>query len=84
MKRYIVKLQHFKKGANGSTRYRFSTKVKAVIFASGYQAALHDIGRTDLYVSVWETDGDFPGKPFHNVKRVFDSDSLKEVADREC
>ena len=84
MRRYQVKLQHFKKGANGTTRYSFSTKLKAVIFASGYQAALRDMGRTDLYVSVWSTDPIDSKKGFHSVERVADSDALLEVASREC
>lgn len=84
MKRYQVKLQHFKKGANGATPYTYSTKLKAVIFAAGYQAALHDVGRTDLYVSVWSTDSLDSKKGFHNMERVADSDALLEVASREC
>ncbi|MBP5709886.1 MAG: hypothetical protein J6W84_02805 [Bacteroidales bacterium] len=83
MKRYLLKLQKYKKGANGTTQYKFSTKIKAVIFAAGYQAALHDVGKTDLYISVWETDGEFPGKPFHPVKCISRSDDLLEVARRE-
>lgn len=84
MKRYQVKLHHFKKGTNGTTRYSYSIKRKAVIFAAGYQAALHDIGRTDLYVSVWSTDALDSKKGFHDMERVADSDALLEVASREC
>lgn len=84
MKRYQVKLQHFKRGANGTTRYSFSTKLKAVIFASGYQAALHDMGRTDLYVSVWSTDPLDSKRGFHSVERIADSDALIDIAGREA
>lgn len=84
VKRYQVKLQHFKNGANGTTRYSFSTKLKSVIFAAGYQAAIYDMGRTDLYVSVWSTDPLDSKRGFHNVERIADSDALLEVASREC
>lgn len=84
MKRYQVKLQHFKRGANGTTRYSFSTKLKTVIFAAGYQAALHDTGRTDLYVSVWSTDPLDSKRGFHNVERIADSDALIDIAKKEC
>lgn len=85
--RYQVKLQQYKKGANGSTQYGFSTKLKATIFAAGYQAALHDVGKTNLFVSVWdngnyfENEGD--GRILHKHHLVMDSEQLKEIAERE-
>lgn len=80
--RYKVKLRKTKKGANGSTQYSFSTKVKAVAFAAGFQAALHDTGRTDCYVSVWDSGN--PMQPRgHKCELVFDTDQLKEIAARE-
>lgn len=83
MKRYLVKIRRYKGGTNGSTQYKFSTKVKAVVFAAGFQAGLHDSGNTDLFVSVWETDPVI--HPNRNTKPVIviDSDGLKEIAERE-
>lgn len=73
-KRYDICVKHFKTGANGGkTKYRYSTKIKAAMVAAGYQAALYDIGRTDLYVYVVE-----------NGVILYDSDTLKEFAEREC
>ena len=73
-KRYDICVKHFKSGANGGrTKWRYSTKIKAVMLAAGYQAALHDIGRTDIYVYVVE-----------NGVTLYDSDTLKEFAEREC
>lgn len=82
--RYVVRLQHYKKGPNGTTRYAFSTRLKAVIFGAGYQAALHDIGRPDLYVSVWKAGVIDSKTGFHNWEQLFDSDALLDVARREC
>ena len=74
VKRYDICVKHFKTGANcGRTKYRYSTKVKAAMVAAGYQAALYDIGRTDIYVYVVE-----------NGVTLYDSDTLKEFAEREC
>lgn len=73
-KRYDIYIKHFKNGANGGrTKWRYSTKIKAAMVAAGYQAALSDIGRTDLYVYVVE-----------NGVKLYDSDALKEFAEREC
>ena len=71
--RYQVRMKRLKKGENGKTCYSYSTKIKAVVFAAGYQAALHDCGKTDLYVSVWD----------NGQTLVMDSDRLKEIASRE-
>ena len=72
-KRYCIYIKHFKTGANGGrTKWRYSTKIKAAMVAAGYQAALYDIGRTDLYVYVVE-DG----------VTLYDSDTLKEFAGKE-
>lgn len=76
MKSYIVKIRRYKDGVNGSTRYRFSTKLKAVIFASGFQAGLYDSGNTDIYVSVWEL---YKG----NAALVMDAPQLEEIARKE-
>ena len=73
-KRYYICIKHFKTGANGSrTKWRYSTKIKAAMVAAGYQAALHDMGRTDFYVYVVENGG-----------VLYDGDTLKEFAEREC
>lgn len=73
-KRYDICIKHFKSGANGGrTKWRYSTKMKAAMVAAGYQAALYDIGRTDLHVYVVE-----------NGVTLYDSDTLKEFAEREC
>lgn len=79
--RYQVKMRKNKKGNTGSTQYGFSTKIKAVIFAAGYQAALHDVGRTDLYVSVWDNGNYMQPKPTKQL--IMDTDQLKEIAARE-
>lgn len=80
--RYKVKLRKLKSGVNGSTQYSYSTKVKAVAFAAGYQAALHDTGKTDCYVSVWDSGN--PMQPRgHKCELVFDTEQLKEIAARE-
>lgn len=74
VKRYDIYIKHHKSGANGErTKWRYSTKMKAAMVAAGYQAALYDIGRTDLYVYVVE-----------NGVTLYDSDTLKEFAEREC
>lgn len=74
VKRYEICIKHFKTGANGGrTKWRYSTKIKAAMVAAGYQAALYDIGRTDIYVYVVE-----------NGVTLYDSDTLKEFAEREC
>lgn len=74
VKRYDICIKNFKYGANGGrTKWRYSTKIKAAMVAAGYQAALHDIGRTDLHVYVVE-----------NGVTLYDSDTLKEFAEREC
>ena len=73
-KRYDICVKHFKKGLSGGrTKWRYSTKIKAAMVAAGYQAALSDIGRTDVYVYVAE-----------NGVTLYDSDILKEFAEREC
>lgn len=73
-KRYDICVKHFKTGANGGrTKYRYSTKIKAAMVAAGYQAAMYDMGRTDIYVYVVE-----------NGVTLYDSDTLKEFAEREC
>ena len=73
-KRYEICIKHFKTGANGGrTKWKYSTKVKAAMVAAGYQAALYDIGRTDVYVYVVE-----------NGVIIYDSDTLKAFAEREC
>lgn len=79
-KRYVIKIRRLKKGTYGKTQYAFSTKLKAVIFASGYQAAFRDLCQNDLYVSVWESTA-ISNK---NYKLVIDTDALKEIAAREC
>lgn len=84
--RYQIKMKRNKKGSNGSLVYGYSTKLKACIFAAGYQAALHDCGKTDLYLSVWDNgnycmDGVRGHKHQHTL--VMDSDQLKEIAERE-
>lgn len=55
---YTIKIRRYKKGQAGSSRYRFSLGAFAKPFAIGYQAALRDVGITDLYVSVVDKDGD--------------------------
>lgn len=79
-KRYVIKIRRLKKGTYGKTQYAFSTKLKAVIFASGYQAAFRDLSQNDLYVSVWESTA-ISNK---NYKLVIDTDGLKEIAERTC
>lgn len=77
--RYIIKIRRYKDGTNGSTRYRFSTKLKAVIFAAGFQAGLQDSGNFDIYVSVWEVDNKQRGA----VTIVMDAPQLEEIARKE-
>ena len=85
--RYQVKLQHYKKGSNGATPYGFSTKLKATIFAAGYQAALNDVGKGYLYVSVWDNGNYFKNEgdnhTLHKHECVANSEQLKEIAARE-
>lgn len=76
MKSYIVQVRRYKDGVQGSTRYRFSTKLIAVIFAAGFQAGLYDSGNTHLYVSVWELGKD-------TAVRVMDAPQLEELARKE-
>lgn len=83
MKCYLVKIRRYKGGTNGSTQYRFSTKVKAVVFAAGFQAGLHDSGNSDLYVSVWEVAPVIHPNSHIKPVIVMDSDGLKEIAERE-
>ena len=83
MNRYLVKLQRYKNGKAGTTKYRFVDRRKGIAFAAGYQAALHDVGKTDLYVSVYETDIGIPAKPFHKSEEIANSDELKAIAERE-
>ena len=83
MNRYLVKLRRYKNGNIGTTQYRFVDKRKGIAFAAGYQAALHDIGKTDLYVSVYETDIGISAKPFHKSIEIASTDELKAVAERE-
>ena len=80
MARYIVQLRRFEHGANGKTGYSFSTKLKAVIFAAGYQAGIRDAGQTGLYVSVWDTNTSQRGG---GPKKLFDTAQLEEIANRE-
>lgn len=79
MKRYVIKIRRLKKGGYGKTVCAFSTKLKSTIFASGYQAALRDLAHDDLYVSVWESNTSNGS----GCKLVFDTDALKEIAERE-
>ena len=58
MKIYSIKLRRYKKGNAGTTRYRFGIGSFAKPFAIGYQCALHDIGISDLHVSVVNQDGE--------------------------
>ena len=80
MKRYIIKIRRTKSGANGSTQYGFSTKLKAVIFGAGYQAALQDCGKGDIYVSVWDA-GRSEGCRTHT--QLMDARQLEEIARNE-
>lgn len=79
-KLYIVKIRRLKSGTYGKTVYQYSTKIKATLFAAGYQAALHDVGQLDIYVSVWEVLARTGG----NAVLVVDTDQLKRIAEREC
>lgn len=79
--RYQIKIRKNRTGTTGSTQYGYSTKLKAVVFAAGYQAALHDAGRTDLYVSVWDNGNYMQPNPHRQL--VIDTDALKEIAARE-
>lgn len=73
-KRYILCVRRHKDGKNGGRLFhKYSTKIKAAMVAAGYQAALHDIGKTDLRVYVMESG---------NV--IFDSEQLAAIAEREC
>ena len=76
MTRYIIKIRRYQSGTNGATRYRFSTKVKALLFAAGFQAGLTDSGNSDIYVSVWECDRD-------KALLVMDAPQLEEIARKE-
>ena len=80
VKRYVIKIRRLKKGSYGKTLYQYSTKLKATIFAAGYQAALHDVGQSDLYVSVWE----MPVLKAGNSMLIMDSEQLKEIIEKEC
>jgi len=74
VKRYEICVRRFQNGANGGrTKWKYSTKIKAAMVAAGYQAALYDCGKTDLYVYVTE-----------NGNIVFEANQLKEIAEREC
>lgn len=79
--RYQIMLRKNKSGKSGSTQYAYSTKLKAVVFAAGYQTALRDIGRSDLYVSVW--DNGLYTQPNPDRSIVMDTDQLQEIATRE-
>lgn len=72
MARYIIKLKRFERGKQGQTRYSYSTKIKSCVFAAGYLAAIRDMGRTDLYLSVW--DGN---------EKIMDNNGLEEIIARE-
>lgn len=76
MTRYLIKIRRYKDGVNGSTRHRFSTKVKAILFAAGYQSGLYDSGNTDIYVSVWKISND-------GAELVLDASHLEEIARKE-
>lgn len=76
MTRYIIKIRRYQSGTNGATRYKFSTKLKAVLFAAGFQAGLTDSGNSDIYVSVWECERD-------KAALVMDAPQLEEIARKE-
>lgn len=78
MSRYLIQLRKYKEGKNGATRYRFSTRLKAICFAAGFQAALHEIGRNDLHVSV--KDCSYSWHNEHYCEIIADSDFLAEMA----
>ncbi len=83
---YQIKMHRNKNGENGRLIYGFSTKLKACIFAAGFQAALWDCGKTDLFLSVWD-NGDYLKQGVQGYKHkhtlVMDSEQLKEIAERE-
>lgn len=54
---YTVKLRRYKKGAYGTTIYRFPVRIRAFYFAEGYFRCLRDIGINDIYVSVHDEKG---------------------------
>ena len=58
MHTYTVKLRRYKKGAYGTTMYRFPIQMRAFCFAEGYYRCLRDIGITDIYVSVHNEKGE--------------------------
>lgn len=70
--RYCIKIKHYAKGAYGKTRHKFSTRTKSIMFAAGYQAALRDCGRSDLYVVVYD-----------GSECVCNSDSLAEIGGKQ-
>lgn len=72
MKMYILKLRRYKRGAYGTTRYRFALGSFAKPFAVGYAAALHDIGITDLYVSLADQDGN----------KLLDGPEIQQILER--
>lgn len=50
--KYRLKIKRYTKGKYGLSPYKFDNLAIATIFAAGYQAALRDVNRTDLYVVV--------------------------------
>ena len=73
MKRYTLHVRRYKDGKNGGRLFhQYSTKVKAAMIAAGYQAALHDVGKTDLLVYVMD-----------GSTVIFDSEQLAAFAERE-
>lgn len=57
MHEYRIKIRRYRRGAHGSTQYRFPVKVQACAFADGYRAALCDVGMNSIYVSVHDENG---------------------------
>lgn len=68
MREYVIKLRRYRRGGYGTTIYKFPVLVKAVCFAIGYQAALRDIGMTNIFVTVHDEKG----------AKVFDAESIHE------
>ncbi len=54
---YTIKIRRYQRGKNGSTRYSFTVRMFAILFACGYQAALHDANHPEYYVSVCDENG---------------------------
>ena len=54
---YTIKIRRYQRGKYGSTRYCFPVRMFAILFACGYQAALHDANHPEYYVSVHDDTG---------------------------